>query len=99
MECGEHNGYVFCQKHCFQIAKTFREKKIPCDVIWMDIDYMDKFRCFTFHPVRIPVMLLQFELVRNMGVDHWRLYRCNMDLIDSLLALWIVFFLGLGWPE
>lgn len=31
-----------------QIARTFREKSIPCDVIWMDIDYMDGFRCFTF---------------------------------------------------
>jgi hypothetical protein len=53
---------------------------------------MDNFRCFTFHPVRIPVTLWQFELVGNTGVDHWRLYRCNMDLIDSLLVLWIVFF-------
>lgn len=34
-----------------QIAKTFREKAIPCDVIWMDIDYMDGFRCFTFDQV------------------------------------------------
>lgn len=31
-----------------QVARTFREKDIPCDVIWMDIDYMDGFRCFTF---------------------------------------------------
>ncbi|KAK3019972.1 hypothetical protein RJ639_003019, partial [Escallonia herrerae] len=31
-----------------EIANTFREKTIPCDVIWMDIDYMDGFRCFTF---------------------------------------------------
>ncbi|CAN6461290.1 unnamed protein product [Victoria cruziana] len=31
-----------------QVAKTFREKCIPCDVIWIDIDYMDGFRCFTF---------------------------------------------------
>ncbi|MQL98972.1 hypothetical protein Taro_031684 [Colocasia esculenta] len=30
------------------IAKTFREKGIPCDVIWMDIDYIDGFRCFIF---------------------------------------------------
>ncbi|KAL6008262.1 hypothetical protein ACLOJK_033768 [Asimina triloba] len=30
------------------VAKTFRKKGIPCDVIWMDIDYMDGFRCFTF---------------------------------------------------
>jgi alpha-glucosidase len=35
-----------------EIAKTFREKGIPCDVIWMDIDYMDEFRCFTFDKER-----------------------------------------------
>lgn len=34
-----------------QVASTFREKKMPCDVIWMDIDYMDGFRCFTFDQV------------------------------------------------
>ncbi|WCJ20545.1 heteroglycan glucosidase 1 [Euphorbia peplus] len=31
-----------------EVARTFREKGIPGDVIWMDIDYMDGFRCFTF---------------------------------------------------
>ncbi|PWA69544.1 hypothetical protein CTI12_AA296190 [Artemisia annua] len=34
-----------------EIAKTFRDKGIPCDVMWMDIDYMDGFRCFTFDQV------------------------------------------------
>lgn len=34
-----------------QVASTFREKKIPCDVIWMDIDYMEGFKCFTFDKV------------------------------------------------
>lgn len=37
-----------------EIARTFREKDIPCDVIWMDIDYMDGFRCFTFDRERFP---------------------------------------------
>lgn len=37
-----------------EVAKTFREKKIPCDVMWMDIDYMDGFRCFTFDPKKFP---------------------------------------------
>ncbi|MCL6523812.1 MAG: glycoside hydrolase family 31 protein [Thermoflavifilum sp.] len=33
-----------------EVATEFRKRKIPCDVIHLDIDYMDGFRCFTFHP-------------------------------------------------
>jgi len=37
-----------------QIAGEFRQRKIPCDVIWHDIDYMRGFRCFTFDPQHFP---------------------------------------------
>ncbi|MBK6263805.1 glycoside hydrolase family 31 protein [Marivirga sp. S37H4] len=37
-----------------ELAKTFREKKIPCDVIHLDIDYMDGYRCFTWDSERFP---------------------------------------------
>jgi alpha-glucosidase len=37
-----------------EIAKGFRDRKIPCDVIWHDIDYMRGFRCFTFDPQHFP---------------------------------------------
>ncbi|MCA9300810.1 MAG: hypothetical protein KDA28_17190, partial [Phycisphaerales bacterium] len=37
-----------------EIASEFRSRSIPCDVIWMDIDYMDGFRCFTFDPATFP---------------------------------------------
>ncbi|GAV90532.1 Glyco_hydro_31 domain-containing protein/Gal_mutarotas_2 domain-containing protein [Cephalotus follicularis] len=53
-------GYHQCRwsydsaKRVLEIARTFREKDIPCDVIWMDIDYMDRFRCFTFDQERFP---------------------------------------------
>jgi len=30
-----------------EIADGFRDRGIPCDVLWLDIDYMDGFRCFT----------------------------------------------------
>ncbi|CAL5188371.1 unnamed protein product [Lathyrus oleraceus] len=51
-------GYQQCRwsylsdQRVLEVAKTFREKSIPCDVIWMDIDYMDGFRCFTFDKER-----------------------------------------------
>ncbi|RYJ44985.1 TIM-barrel domain-containing protein [Flavobacterium beibuense] len=53
-------GYHQCrfsydsEERVLQIADTFRLKKIPCDVIWMDIDYMDGYRVFTFDKKRFP---------------------------------------------
>ncbi len=37
-----------------EIADTFRAKNIPCDGIWMDIDYMDGYRIFTFNKTNFP---------------------------------------------
>lgn len=37
-----------------EIADGFRSHRIPCDVIWMDIDYMDGFRIFTFDKKGFP---------------------------------------------
>jgi len=33
-----------------QVAQEFRNRNIPGEVIWMDIDYMDQFKIFTFNP-------------------------------------------------
>ncbi len=47
-------GYHQCRWSYFpgskvlEVAETFRDKKIPADVIYLDIDYMDEFRCFTW---------------------------------------------------
>jgi alpha-glucosidase len=36
------------------LAATFRSKKIPCDVIYLDIDYMDGYRVFTWNKEHFP---------------------------------------------
>jgi len=36
------------------IAKEFRSRDIPCDVIYLDIDYMDGYRVFTWDRKRFP---------------------------------------------
>lgn len=53
-------GYQQCRfsytpaSRVIEIADTFRIKRIPCDVMWMDIDYMDGYRIFTFNPQTFP---------------------------------------------
>lgn len=36
------------------IADNFRERRIPADVIWLDIHYQDRYRPFTWDPKRFP---------------------------------------------
>ncbi|MBA4028044.1 MAG: alpha-glucosidase [Planctomyces sp.] len=53
-------GYHQCRYSYFpedrvrQIADGFRQRKIPADVIWFDIDYMDGYRVFTFDKGHFP---------------------------------------------
>lgn len=37
-----------------KLGKTFRDKKIPCDALYLDIDYMDGYRCFTWNKKYFP---------------------------------------------
>jgi alpha-glucosidase len=37
-----------------EVARGFRESRIPADVIYLDIDYMDGFRVFTWNRERFP---------------------------------------------
>ncbi|WP_288221263.1 glycoside hydrolase family 31 protein [uncultured Clostridium sp.] len=47
-------GYQQCrwsyapEERVLEIAKAFREKEIPCDTLYLDIDYMDGYRVFTW---------------------------------------------------
>ncbi|MFK8009898.1 MAG: glycoside hydrolase family 31 protein [Saprospiraceae bacterium] len=37
-----------------EITAEFRRRRIPCDAIYLDIDYMDGFRCFTWDKEKFP---------------------------------------------
>ncbi len=53
-------GYHQCkwsyypEKQVKEITKEFRKRQIPCDAIYLDIDYMDGFRCFTWDKEKFP---------------------------------------------
>lgn len=53
-------GHHQCRWHDYtdaevlELAQTYREREIPCDVLWLDIDVMDGFRPFTWDPKKFP---------------------------------------------
>lgn len=50
-----------------RIAETFREKKIPVDVIYFDINYMDGYRIFTWHPEHFKKPKETIDKLKAMG--------------------------------
>ena len=54
-------------KEVLTLARTFREKKIPADVIYLDIHYMDNYKLFTWDDVRFPDPKSTVDELKNMG--------------------------------
>ena len=60
-------GY-YTQDEVLDIADKFRELDIPCDVIHMDIDYMNGYRVFTFEDKKFPDVKGLSEKLADRGV-------------------------------
>jgi alpha-glucosidase len=66
-------GYQQCRYSYYpdteilNIARNFRERKIPADVIYLDIHYMDKYKIFTWDKSRFPEPGKMLEELRAMG--------------------------------
>lgn len=66
-------GYQQCRysyypdKEVLQVARTFREKNLPADVIYLDIHYMEDYKVFTFHPERFPNPKQLVDELESMG--------------------------------
>ncbi len=52
-----------------EITKKFRDLKIPCDAIYLDIDYMDGFRCFTWNKEHFPDPK---RMVKELAADGFK---------------------------
>lgn len=50
-----------------ELANNFRSRSIPCDVIHLDIDYMDGFRCFTWDNTRFPDPKRMMDDLKKQG--------------------------------
>ncbi|MBS7287490.1 MAG: glycoside hydrolase family 31 protein [Candidatus Freyarchaeota archaeon] len=50
-----------------EVASELRKRRIPCDAIWLDIDYMDGFRVFTWNKERFPNPKKMIEELRRDG--------------------------------
>ncbi len=51
-----------------KLARDFQEHEVPCDVIYLDIDYMDGFRCFTWDRQRFPDLPGLAADLREQGI-------------------------------
>ena len=51
------------------VTKGFRDRKIPCDAIYLDIDYMDGYRCFTWNRKYFPDPK---KMVKELAADGFK---------------------------
>ena len=66
-------GYHQCrwsyhpESRVYEIADHFRKHQIPCDAIYLDIDYMNEYRCFTWNKDRFPNPKEMIENLKEQG--------------------------------
>jgi alpha-glucosidase len=59
--------FGYTQESVKRLGKRHRERKIPCDVLWLDIDYMDDYRVFTWNRDKFPDPKAMLRELRELG--------------------------------
>ncbi|SIQ15482.1 alpha-glucosidase [Alkalispirochaeta americana] len=57
----------FPEERVLEVAQRFREEKVPCDVLYLDIHYMDGYRVFTWDHRRFPEPDRMVQGLRDQG--------------------------------
>lgn len=66
-------GYQQCRwsygstKEVLELAQTFRKLQIPADVLYLDIDYMDHYKIFTWNNTNFPDPKAMTDSLKAMG--------------------------------
>jgi len=94
-----------------EIADTMRLKKIPCDALWMDIDYMDGYRIFTFNPKTFPDPRALNDALRTKGFhsvwmidpgakvdENYSVYKSGTEKDVWVKTIDGAMFKGVAWP-
>ena len=69
------------------ICDEFRKQQIPCDSIYLDIDYMDGYRCFTWDPERFPDPKQMVSDLEDIGFKTVAMIDPGLK-IDDDYAVW-----------
>jgi alpha-glucosidase len=57
----------FPDARVMEVAKEFRTRQIPCDALYLDIDYMDGYRCFTWDKDLFPKPAQMIKNLEEQG--------------------------------
>jgi alpha-glucosidase len=66
-------GYQQCkwsyypESEVYDVTNKLREHRIPCDVFYLDIDYMDGYRCFTWDKEKFPEPKTLIQNLKDKG--------------------------------
>jgi alpha-glucosidase len=66
-QCRFHD---YTQETILKVGREYRKRDIPCDVLWLDIGYMNGYRVFTWDSQKFPDVS---EMIERMSEDQLRL--------------------------
>jgi alpha-glucosidase len=60
--------YGYVQDDIMRLADKHRELDVPLDTLWLDIDYMDGYRVFTWNDERYPDVRVMLDGLKKQGI-------------------------------
>lgn len=75
----------YSEAELLEVASTLRQNNIPADVLWLDIDFMDRFRLFTWNRDKFPDPA---AMNAKLAADGFRCININEPCVLTDDPLW-----------